>query len=263
MPITHDRRISSIRPTIKAFSLLTLLFVASLYWVAGVSVQADGMPETTLEQENIGDYSEAVPFNEKTPESQWQSGSKAEKKAASAQVQEENEAYVMVTLQPGTLFLAMAETPVRTDYNHVGDRVEARLINPVYVGAIQVMDPSTRFIGSVAVLEKPIEGKDAVLGIRFDSVVLATGDEKPLAAHINTDEKRQVWGGDLRPGTKPFSVSHRVMGIGWYNKTILGGPREMGRHYEVKPGETWRVILETPLTFSVPKPRYRQKNGRF
>lgn len=153
-----------------------------------------------------------------------------------------------VVFQPGTVFLLIAETPVHTGENQLNDPVEARLVHDVYVGESRVISRSARFWGYLSQLEPPVEGRDAVLGIRMRELQLPNGMRLPLVGYIHTGNDKQVWGGGETEGTKPRLVQHRVQGIGYYNKVVMAGPLAMGRHYRVQPGEYWRVVLEEPLS---------------
>jgi hypothetical protein len=175
------------------------------------------------------------------------------KQAKPALVEVLDEDFVAVTFQVGTYFLSVAENPVRTDLNRVGDRVEARLSSNVFVENYKVLTPETRFYGYISQLEKPLEGRDAILAIRMDALDLPNGERQRVSTHLDTNSDDHAWGGGLRPGTKPVKVLNKVQYIGDYNRIIYMGPRQMGRHYEVKPGEQWRVVLEQPLQVIVPR----------
>lgn len=158
-----------------------------------------------------------------------------------------------ITLQPGTYLLAVAESYIRTDMNVIGDPVEARLVNNVYVANRLVLGEATRLYGHIDRMEQPLEGKDAVLAVEIDKIELPSGELIPVKAYLETDNEDHSWGGGLREGTVPTKVQHRVMGIGRYNKTVMMGPRKMGRHYQIQPGEYWRVVLQTPVTIPLMK----------
>lgn len=170
---------------------------------------------------------------------------------------------VEVTLQPGTLLPCLAQTPIRTDENQVGDPVEARLAQDVYVGLRKVLSRSTLLRGRVSVLEKPIAGRDAILAVTLTQVILPEAPGQRLAplaiqSHIQTEHADHTWGGGLTEGTVPKAVMFNVWGIGSYNKEVMAGPRRVGYHYQIKPGEFWNVVLQTPLTLRVPvDPNYR------
>jgi hypothetical protein len=163
-----------------------------------------------------------------------------------------DEDFEVHTFQVGTYFLTAAETVLRTDINRVSDRCSARLTSGVYVTNRLVMGSSTRFNGYVARVEQPLAGKDAVMEVRIDEIILENGDRLPVKAHLDTNQDDHAWGGGLTEGSIPMEIQHRVVGIGYYNKVVFGGPRRFGRHFQVKPGEYWRIVLEEPLKMLVP-----------
>jgi hypothetical protein len=155
------------------------------------------------------------------------------------------------TFRPGTVFLCLAQTPVHTGQNQLNDPVEGRLVHDVYVGERTVIRSAVRFVGHISVLEPPIEGRDAILGIRMDRIELPGGESIPVRAYVDTGDPSHTWGGGLTEGTVPKAVQFRVWGIGEYNKTVMSGPRQPGREYKVDLGEYWRVVLEQPLSVPI------------
>jgi hypothetical protein len=176
------------------------------------------------------------------------------KAAPPAIVTELTEQVDSYTLQPGTYLLCTSESYIRTDMHRVGDPVVGHLVHNVYVNGVMVLGNATRLYGSITRLEEPLEGKDAVLTFSMNKLELPTGELLPIEAYLDTGQADHSWGGGLQEGTVPFVVSHRIMGIGRYNKAILGGPRKPGRHYQSQPGDYWRVVLQTPVTVPVLKP---------
>jgi len=162
-----------------------------------------------------------------------------------------NEVLTYVTLQKGTRLLCIAETPVHTEFNAVNDPVEARLVHPIYWQDRVLLPASVRLLGSVSQLNQPIAGRDAELGIRFGSLQLSPEVLLPVKAHIDVSDGEQTWGGDLTAGSQWRAVQYNVMGMGTYNRHVDSGPRLMGRHYKVEPGEYWRIVLEEPLTIPI------------
>lgn len=159
--------------------------------------------------------------------------------------------FTTYTLKPGTPFQIILQTPLSTAVNQVDDPVEAAVSQNFYLGRDLLLSRQDRMRGRINRLEPPIEGRNAILSVTFTELVLNNGERLPIRAHIRTELADHSWGGGLTEGTKPMSVVHRVTGIGEYNKTVYGGPRRMGEHVEILPGERWTVILEQPVTLVV------------
>ena len=155
-------------------------------------------------------------------------------------------------LPVGTPFHVLLQTRVHTAFTQPSEPVEARMLQDLYLYERVMLTRNARFVGNITQLEPPMEGKNAVLAIRFHTVLLENGERLPINAYIKTERPDHTWGGELTPGTVPKTVTHRVYGIGDYNKTIFTGPRAMGSHIEFLPGERWTLILEEPLTIVQP-----------
>jgi hypothetical protein len=175
----------------------------------------------------------------------------AAKPAVITELTEQIDSY---TLQPGTYLLCTSESYIRTDMHRVGDPVVGHLVHNVYVNNVLILGTATRLYGTITRMEQPMEGKDAVMAFTMNKLELPTGELLPIEAYLDTGQTDHSWGGGLQEGTEPFVVSHRVMGIGRYNKVIMGGPRKQGRHYQSQPGDYWRVVLQTPVTVPVLRP---------
>lgn len=152
-----------------------------------------------------------------------------------------------VILPSGSALHVVLQTPISTALNHPGDPVEAAVSQALFMGSTEVLSRHARLLGRITALEQPVQGKNALLGIRFERLTLEDGQQIPLSAHVRTDRPEHVWGGELTPGTKPRAIPYHVWGIGAYNRIVLEGPRQMGAHCQFLPGERMTVILEAPV----------------
>ncbi len=168
-------------------------------------------------------------------------------------VDESSPEFRVYTLSAGTPLAVVLQTPLNTAVNRVNDRVEAAVTQDFYLGAHKMISRNARLAGSVVLSEGPIQGRNAVLGIRFHELTLENGERVPVQAYVKTAHPQHLWGGELTPGTKYKRVSHRVMGLGVYNQAVLAGPRQMGAHIEFLPGERLTVILEQPVNLVIPQ----------
>jgi len=157
------------------------------------------------------------------------------------------------TLNPGTPMFVLLQTPLSTAINTVGDTVEVALSQDMYLGQHKILSKNTRLVGQVSLAERAMEGRNALLALRFTEMRLPNGERLPIQAHIKTDRPNHVFGGELTPGTKPMRVTHRIEGIGPYNQVVFGGPRAMGAEVVFAPGERWTLILEQPVSLVLPK----------
>jgi hypothetical protein len=137
--------------------------------------------------------------------------------------------------------------------NQLGDPVEAAISQDVFLGTTVMLSKNDRLRGRIDQLEPPIQGRHAILGVTFDRLVLNTGEEIPITALVKTGQPNQIWGGQITPGTEAKLVTHKVLGLGGFNKTVLAGPRRVGDHIQRQPGEPLTLILTQPLTLVVPK----------
>lgn len=155
--------------------------------------------------------------------------------------------FVNYHLPAGTAFHVLSQTPVSTAINQPDDPIEAITDANLYLGEELLIPKNTRFIGKISRLDPPIAGRDAILAVSFHQVRLDNGENLPIVSHVRTDRPDRTWGGKVTQGTKPYLSTQRVAGIGEYNKIVYGGPRAMGKHIDIPPGEHWTIILDQPL----------------
>lgn len=161
--------------------------------------------------------------------------------------------FTRYTLQRGTALQILLQTPVDTAINQVGDPVEGIMFRNLYLGNRLILSKNTRFKGVITRLEPPLQGRNAILAIRFTDILMDNGETLPLSSHVRTEHREHIWGGQVTRGTKPMKSVQRVWGIGEYNRIVYGGPREMGSHIAFQPGEHWTLILDAPLTLVLPQ----------
>ena len=164
-----------------------------------------------------------------------------------------SEFFNIYTLPAGTPFHVLLQTPIHTGSSQLYDPIEASVAQDLYLGEALMISQNSRVRGRIVRLEQPIQGQNAILKVDFTDLILPNGETLPIKAYIKTDRPDHSWGGQLTPGTKPRRVTHRVWGIGDYNKTVMGGPRAMGVHLEALPGERYTIILEEPVKIVNPK----------
>lgn len=156
--------------------------------------------------------------------------------------------FVRYSLSPGMVLQMVLQTPISTGVNHTDDPVEGIMAQNVYLGEEKILSRNTRFKGYIVLLEPAIQGRNGRLAVRFNQMVLPSGETVPLDAYVRTNRADHSWGGEVTRGTRPLLSTQRVWGIGEYNRIVYGGPRAMGAQIEMKAGEYWRIILEQPVT---------------
>lgn len=156
--------------------------------------------------------------------------------------------FMRYELKPGTALQIFLQTPINTATNQAGDPVEGAMTQNLYLGDTLLLSKNTRLTGSIVRLDPPMQGRNAILAIRFNEIILDNGERLPIESHLKTEHPEHIWGGEATPGTKPYLSTQRVWGIGEYNRVVYGGPRAMGHHIEFLPGERWTLVLEQPLT---------------
>ncbi len=166
---------------------------------------------------------------------------------------QESDDFHVYRLPVGTPLSIVLQSPIGSAVNQVGDPVEAAVTQNFYIGSQIMISKNARLKGKVTLLELPIQGRNALMGVAFDELYLQNGERVPIDSYVRTERPDHLWGGQLTPGTEFKRVTHRVLGIGTYNKTVLAGERQMGRHLQFLPGEHLRIILTRPITVVVPK----------
>ena len=162
-------------------------------------------------------------------------------------------AFTTYTLPAGSTFHVLLQTPVTTTSNQINDPVDAEMVQNVYLGEHLLVSKDDHVHGKITMLLGPIQGRNAVLEIRFTDLLLHNGEDLPINAFVATGRDDHRWGGEVTQGTKPDTVVHSIWGIGQYKQLVWRGPRAMGQQVELKPGEYWTIVLDAPVNIVLPK----------
>ncbi|MGE0201849.1 MAG: hypothetical protein AB7P76_12905 [Candidatus Melainabacteria bacterium] len=160
--------------------------------------------------------------------------------------------YLRFRMPAGSSMYVLLQNPIDTAVNQPGDPIQAVLMQSLYMGDREVLSRETVLHGVITAVVPPMQGRNASVSLMFQEMELAGGERLPIEAHIKSETGHSMWGGEMTPGTKWRTVRHDVWAIGAYKQTLLGGPRQMGMHKTIRPGELWNVVLDQPLTIIRP-----------
>ena len=133
------------------------------------------------------------------------------------------------TIPSGSALHVVLQSPVDTGVNQAGDPIEAAVAQNVYLGNRLLISKDDRLRGRIIELLTPIQGRNAILEIRFTDLILSNGEVLPINAYV-----------------------HKVWYLGQYKQATLVGPRRMGANIQFAPGEYWTIVLEQPITLVKP-----------
>ena len=156
------------------------------------------------------------------------------------------------TIPSGSALHVVLQSPVDTGVNQAGDPIEAAVAQNVYLGNRLLISKDDRLRGRIIELLTPIQGRNAILEIRFTDLILSNGEVLPINAYVRTERADHKWGGEVTPGTKIKTTTHKVWYLGQYKQATLVGPRRMGANIQFAPGEYWTIVLEQPITLVKP-----------
>jgi hypothetical protein len=148
-----------------------------------------------------------------------------------------------VVLPPGTSIAVVMQDAIDTQTGVVGQPISAFVSQDIYVGTKKILSRSDRFLGHIERIDVPFKGRHAILKIGFDQLVLANGVQFPCDTVVDTGQPGNYWGGDLTLGTRPETVPYKLYHIGAYGRVVYRGPRAMGEHLRLDPGD--RLVLNT------------------
>jgi hypothetical protein len=155
------------------------------------------------------------------------------------------------TLPAGTMIPALLMEPVTTENAVVGQPVNAIVAQDIYIGTKRILSRQDHIYGRVSDIQPPYRGKNAILQVDFHVLSLSSGVRMPIATMVDTESNMPYWGGGLTPGTKPVIVPYHVYQIGSYGRVMYQGPRAMGEHIKLLPGERINLVLLQPLTLYI------------
>lgn len=161
--------------------------------------------------------------------------------------------YYNVTFYSGTLFRAMLQQKVSSEFNNVGDKVE--LINPtnVYLGEYVCIPENSKFTGKIVKVEKPKVGSNGSFQVIFDTLILPDGQNITIMASIWTKKGDGVMGGEMTPRTVYRPTVYNVDGLGSYIHKLPSGPRALGKNTELLPGSEVLIVLDQKMSFNILK----------
>jgi hypothetical protein len=175
------------------------------------------------------------------------------KKAEAAEIEHFAD-YVTVTFEAGSYFSVILHQPLDSSINKEDDIFVTLFPSDVYIGEMLVIPQGSKAIGRVTYLERAHMGRDAMINVRFISIVPANGTgEIPIRAFVKDKNADGSLGGNLTPRKNIKVIVHNVERIGPYGQAIETGPRIMGQEIYIPPGERWVIQLEEPARFVIPK----------
>lgn len=165
----------------------------------------------------------------------------------------ETEDYYNISFYTGTLFKAILQQKVSSEFNSVGDKVE--LINPanIYMGEYVCLPENSKFIGKIVKVEKPKVGSNGSFQVIFDTLKLPDGQNIIIMASIWTKKGDGVVGGEMTPRTLYRPTVYNVGGLGSYIHKLPAGPRAIGKNSELLPGSEVLIVLDQKINFNILK----------
>ena len=153
------------------------------------------------------------------------------------------------TLAKGTTFLSRLEGVLSTQYNQPNDTFSMRIIHDVWVDNQKVLPKGTRVYGHIEDIIAPIQGREAIMKIKAHAYELFEGEQKPMQGTLFTSmEDAGSIGGKVTQPMNGRLIRYEIMGIGMINRVMPEGPRAMGEHQRMSPGQLIRIRLDAPLT---------------
>lgn len=151
----------------------------------------------------------------------------------------------------GTLFRGILQTRISSNENKIGDQIE--LIMPI---DIQFQDhlcfpKDTRIIGKLVRVERPIEGRNALIQFVFEKLLLPEGDFINITGRISNKSNEGIVGGEITERIGQRKVLTQVEGIGNCTKIVKYGPRKIGTETSLQAGSEWTIILDKPIKLDI------------
>ncbi len=178
--------------------------------------------------------------------------------------------YVEYTVPAGTEITATLNTGVHSAKNSAGDRLTARLAEPVMVDDVVVIPADSTLTGQVAAATASGKVKGvAAVELTFSSLSVA-GHEMPYPVEADISLKAERSRGDDAAKVGAPAVGGAVIGgiLGGKKGAVIGGIvgagagtavvlTTAGDEVELKPGTPLRLRLDKPVEVRVPVQRGR------
>lgn len=152
-----------------------------------------------------------------------------------------------VSMPKGAALPIVLQEDISTETATPGQPVYGVIAQDVYIGNKKILSRSDRVLGQVVRAEKPIEGRNGILEIQFNQLMLDTGVKLPIETRMDFGQGRTYYGGEITQGTKVEVVPYNVYRIGTYGRVMYTGPRAMGQDVILYPGERIVLILNSEL----------------
>ena len=118
---------------------------------------------------------------------------------------------------------------MHTEINRVNDPVLAQIVKPVYVHGKVALPPGSLLDGHITMIRSPGHlHRPGELGLRFDSITLPDGQQKPIAAVLAALEHPEAFNFHL--DAEGHLTGNR--NLSW--KTVFGGVGAMGTYSALK-----------------------------
>ena len=162
--------------------------------------------------------------------------------------------YYAINFPAGTYFSIILEEPIDTGINKEDDICKARVDTTTYLGKLVVVPKGSRVIGKITHLERAHMGRNALINIRFYTIIPGnSNDAIAINAFINDKNPDGSIGGGLTQKSEIKKIVHNIEGIGAVVQALSTGPRVMGQEIYIPAGERWTIQLTEPVTAIIPK----------
>lgn len=150
-------------------------------------------------------------------------------------------------IEKGTFLKAISPVEISTSDADTGDQVFFINESDMYVGDLDAIPKGSKLVGTIEDIREPVQGTNAAIKIRIDSIITPDKRTIPVNAYVFGDKDNYL-GGELTPAAYYHKIPHYTEG--WDGGVLQYTPsniRTFGQHKIIKAGSEVLIIMNEDL----------------
>ena len=152
-----------------------------------------------------------------------------------------------IYVQKGTFIKAITPIEISTSDSDIGDDVYFINTSDMYIKNTNAIPRGSKLIGKIEDIREPVQGTNAAIKIRIDTIITPEKREIPTNAYLFGDSNNYI-GGEMTPPAYYHRMPHYTEGLkGGVLQYTPSNIRSFGEHKIIKAGSEVFIILNDDL----------------